>query len=444
MDISVLSRTPPNNIEAEQSVLGCMILDNEVIAKVLETIHTDDFYREDHREIFSALLDLFDKGLPTDAIALSDKLLSRGTLDKIGGLEYLNTLSNIVPSITSVGYYMTIVEEKSVLRKLIKAASEIVDMGYEASEDVTFILDRAEQGIFEIAKEKSKSGVLHIKDVLMDTINRLEELYKQDGYLTGIPTGFSDIDRKLSGLQNSDLILIAARPAMGKTSLALNIAQYAAVHANVPVAVFSLEMSKEQLVNRMLSSEVMVDSQKMRTGAMDAEDWEKLGRAMGPISDAPIYIDDTAGINVMEIRAKARRLKLERNLGLVIIDYLQLMQGTKRTENRQQEISEISRSLKIMAKEINVPVIALSQLSRGPESRSDHRPMLSDLRESGAIEQDADIVMFLYRDDYYNEESEKQNIAEVIVAKHRNGSTGTIELRWFGEYTKFGNLAKSK
>jgi replicative DNA helicase len=442
MDIGTLGRIPPQSIEAEQSVIGCMLLDKDVIPTVTEVLKPEDFYRADHKEIYEAVLDLFEKAEPIDLITVSEQLKTRGTLDNVGGLEYLTHIANLVPTTANAKHYAGIVEQKSLLRTLIKASSDIVNMGYEASEEVTIVLDRAEKTIFDILQNRSNQGFSHIKDILVDTFNMLEELYNNKGVVTGIPTGFIDLDYKTSGLHNSDLILIAARPAMGKTAFALNIAQHAAVHSHVPTAVFSLEMSKEQLVNRMLCSEAMVDSNKMRTGKLEDDDWQKVARALGPLSESPIYIDDTPGVSVMEIRAKCRRLKLEKNLGLVVIDYLQLMQGRGRSDNRQQEISEISRSLKILAKEINVPVITLSQLSRAPESRTDHRPMLSDLRESGAIEQDADIVMFLYRDDYYNEDSEKKNIAEIIISKHRNGSTGTVELAWMGQYTKFGNLKK--
>lgn len=442
MDIGALGRVPPQNVEAEQSVIGSMLLDKEVISNITEFLKGEDFYREDHKEIFEAIMDLFDRGEPIDLITVSEQLKLRGTLDAVGGLEYLSFVANAVPTTANVRHYAKIVEEKSILRRLIKASSDIVNMGYEASEEVSYVLDRAEKNIFDILQKRNMTGFSPIKDVLVDTFNILEELYNNKGHVTGIPTGFSDLDFKTSGLQNSDLILIAARPAMGKTSFALNIAQHASVHSHVPVAIFSLEMSKEQLVNRILCSEAMIDSQKIRTGKLEDEDWQKIARAVSPLSEAPIYIDDTAGTTITEIRAKCRRLKLEKNLGLVIIDYLQLMQGRGKNENRQQEISEISRSLKILAKEINVPVITLSQLSRAPEARTDHRPILSDLRESGAIEQDADIVMFLYRDDYYNPETEKKNISEVIIAKHRNGSTGTVELAWLGQYTKFANLEK--
>ncbi len=444
MDINAIGRIPPHNIEAEQAVLGCMLLDADVIPTVTELIKSEDFYRDDHREICEAIVDITEKAGPVDIITVSEQLQLRGTLDGIGGLDYLASITGAVPTTANAKHYAKIVEEKALLRRLIKAAADISGMSYEASEEAAFVLDRAEKSIFDILQKRSTQGFTHIKDVLLETFSRLEELYNSKGFITGIPTGFNDLDFKTAGLQNSDLVLIAARPGMGKTAMALNIAQYAAVQRHVPVAIFNLEMSKDQLVNRMLCSEVMVDSQKMRTGKLEDDDWKKIAQALAPLSDAPIYIDDTPGISVMDIRAKCRRLKLEKNLGLVVIDYLQLMQGRGKIENRQQEVSEISRSLKILAKELNVPVVTMSQLSRGPESRTDHRPMLSDLRESGAIEQDADIVMFLYRDDYYNPETERKNIAEVIIAKHRNGSTGTVELRWFGEYTKFANLKRDE
>ncbi len=443
MDIGTLGRIPPQSLEAEQSVLGSMLIDKEVVPVVMEILKSEDFYRPDHKEIYDVIIELFDRAQPIDLITVSERLKLHGKLDLVGGLEYLTNIATEVPTTANVKHYAKIVEEKALLRKLIKASSDIVDLGYNASEEVSFILDKAEQNIFDILQKRSSQGFVPIKDVLVDTFNKLEELYNNSGNITGIPTGFADLDFKTSGLHNSDLILIAARPAMGKTAFALNLAQNAAVHSNVPVAVFSLEMSRDQLVNRMLCSEAMVDSNRMKTGKLEDNDWQKVAKALGPLSEAPIFIDDTPGISITEIRAKCRRLKLEHNLGLVIIDYLQLMQGSRsKSENRQQEISEISRSLKILAKEINVPVITLSQLSRAPEARTDHRPILSDLRESGAIEQDADIVMFLYRDDYYNPETEKKNIAEVILAKHRNGSTGTVELVWLGQYTKFANLEK--
>jgi replicative DNA helicase len=442
MDLGSFGRMPPQSVEAEQSVLGSMLLDKEVIPVVTEILKSEDFYRADHREIFEAVMDLFDSGEPVDLITVSEQLKLRTSLDNIGGLEYLTNIASAVPTTANARHYAKIVEEKSTLRKLIKASSEIVNMGYEASEELSYIVDRAEKSIFDVLQKRGTQGFAPIKEVLVNAFNKLEELYNNKGHITGIPTKFVDLDYKTAGLHNSDLILVAARPAMGKTAFALNIAQNAAVYSGVPVAIFSLEMSKEQLVSRILCSEAMVDSQKIKTGKLEDDDWKKIARALGPLSEAPIYIDDTPGISISEIRAKCRRLKLEKNLGLVVIDYLQLMQGRGKTESRQQEISDISRSLKILAKEINVPIITLSQLSRAPEARADHRPILSDLRESGAIEQDADIVMFLYRDDYYNPESDKKNIAEVILAKHRSGSTGTVELTWLGTYTKFANVEK--
>lgn len=438
-----LGRIPPNSLEAEQCVLGALLVDNEAVPSVAEILKPEDFYRQDHKEIYEAVLDLFESGKPIDIISAKEQLKVRGTLEGVGGLEYLSNLSDMVPTTANIRHYAKIVEEKSLLRQLIKASGEIMNLGFEASEEVAIITDEAQKKIFEVLQNRSSKGFYPIKEVLLESFNKLEELYNSKGYITGVPTGFSDLDAKTAGLHPSDLILVAARPAMGKTSFALNIAQYASIHGRVPVALFSLEMSKEQLVNRILCSEAMVDSQKIRTGKLDEEDWTKIAGALGPVSEAPIYIDDTPGLSVMEIRAKCRRLKLEKNIGLIVIDYLQLMQGRGRSENRQQEISEISRALKILAKEINVPVVTLSQLSRAPETRSDHRPILSDLRESGAIEQDADLVMFLYREDYYNPEAEKKNIAEVILAKHRNGSTGIVELAWLGQFTKFANLDRS-
>ncbi len=442
MDLSVLNRIPPQSLEAEQSVLGAMLLDKDVISNVTEVVKSGDFYRESHKEIFEAILDIFEMNEPVDLITIKARLESRGSLEKVGGISYLSDIAAHVPTTANATYYAKIVEEKSLLRKLIKAGDEIANISYQAAEEVELILDKAEKAIFDIMEERNTSGFSIIKDVLIASFEQLETLYNNHGQITGVESGFTDLDIMLSGFQKSDLVLIAARPAMGKTAFVLNIAQHAAVKKKVPVAVFSLEMSKEQLVNRLLACEAMVDSHKLRTGKLEDTDWQKLAMATSVMTDAPIYIDDNASNSIMEIRSKCRRLKLEKGLGMVIIDYLQLMNGRGKSDSRQQEISEISRSLKIMAKELNVPVLTLSQLSRAPEQRADHRPILSDLRESGAIEQDADIVIFLYRDDYYNEESEEKNIAEVIIAKHRAGSTGKVKLAWMGEYTKFGNLAR--
>ena len=436
-------KVPPQDIQAEQAVLGSMLTDKDAVIASIESLKPESFYREDNKTIYEAILNLYNKAEPIDIITLKEELTSMGKFEQVGGLEYLASLPDKVPTTANVQKYINIVEEKSILRNLIKTGNEIIELGYDPTENVDDIMDNAEKKIFNAIQNKNQKGYTPIKDVLVESFNQLEELYNRKQHITGVPTGFAELDYRTAGLHGSDLILIAARPAMGKSAFALNIATNAATKAKVPVALFSLEMSKEQMVNRILCSEAMVDSNKVRTGKLEEDDWVKLAGTIGELSDAEIYIDDTPGISIMEIRAKCRKLKLEKNIGLVVIDYLQLVQASgKRNGSREQEISEISRSLKILAKELNVPVIALSQLSRAVEQRPDHRPMLSDLRESGAIEQDADIVMFLYRDDYYNEESEKKDIAEVIIAKHRGGSTGTVELLWLGSYTKFVNLEK--
>lgn len=438
-----LGKVPPHDEDAEQAVLGSMLTDNDAVMAAVEVLKEDAFYREDNKIIYQAILNLYSKSEPIDIITLKDELESMGKFEQVGGFEYLASLPDKVPTTANVQKYIKIVEEKSVLRNLIKTANEIIELGYNPTEDVEDIMDRAEKKIFDIMQSKNTKSYTPIKDVLVESFTNLEKLYNQKQHVTGVPTQFYDLDDKTAGLHGSELILVAARPAMGKTAFALNIATNAALRANVPVAIFSLEMSKDQLVNRMLCSEAMVDSNKVRTGKLDEEDWTKLAEAIGPLSEAGVYIDDTPGISVMEIRTKCRKLKMEKNIGLVVIDYLQLISGSnKRNGSREQEISEISRSLKVLAKELNVPVIALSQLSRAVEQRDDHRPMLSDLRESGAIEQDADIVMFLYRDDYYNKESAEKDIAEVIIAKQRGGSTGTVKLYWMGNYTKFVNIER--
>ena len=438
-----LGKVPPHDIEAEQAVIGSMLTDKDAVVDAIEILKADDFYRQDNKTIYEAILNLYNIGEPIDIITVKSELVSIGKFEAVGGLEYIASLPDKVPTTANVDRYIKIVEEKSILRRLIKASNELIDLGYAETEDVDAIMDQAEKKVFEISQGKNQKGYTLIKDILVESFAELEKLYNQKEPITGIPTGFADLDYKTAGLHNSDLVLVAARPAMGKSAFALNIATNAAVQAKVPTVIFNLEMSKSQLVSRILCSEAMVDSNKVRTGKIEEDDWVKLATALGPLSEAPIYIDDTPGITVTEIRAKCRKLKMEKNLGLIVIDYLQLIQGSgKRNSSREQEISEISRSLKILAKELDVPVIALSQLSRAAEQRADHRPMLSDLRESGAIEQDADIVMFLYRDDYYNPDSEKKNIAEVIMAKHRAGSTGTVELLWLGSYTKFVNIEK--
>lgn len=437
------TRIPPHHVEAEQSILGSLLIDRSALSEVSGRLKSHAFYLEKHKEIYDAILELYENSLPVDIITVTDILAKRGTLEKVGDVDYLAMLANSVPTTANVLHYVSIVEDKALLRSLIGASSKVVDISYQGNLQGTDVLSEAEKIIFDLSQGMNRSGLESINTVLDTTFSQLEELCRNKSDLTGVPSGFIDLDKKTSGFQNSDLILIAARPAMGKTSFVLNIAVNAALRG-YSVAVFSLEMSRGQLVNRLLSSESMVELEKMRTGKLDGEDWKKLSLALGPLSKSPVYIDDNAGTNLMEMMSKLRKLKLEKGLNLVIIDYLQLMEGRKKTDNRQQEISEISRGLKIMAKELNVPVIALSQLSRAPETRTDHRPILSDLRESGAIEQDADMVMFLYRDDYYNEESENKNVVEVIIAKHRNGSTGTVELAWIPQFTKFGNRMYSE
>ena len=436
-----LVKVPPHDIEAEQAVLGSMLTDKDAVIAAMETLKPESFYREDDKAIYEAMQNLYNRAEPVDLITLKNELETMSKLEQVGGLEYLANLPEKAPTSANVQKYISIVDEKAMLRSLIKTANELVDLGYSQTEDVEDIMDHAEKKIFDIMQKKNQKGYSPIKDVLVESFTKLEELYNRKQHITGVPTGFTDLDYRTAGLHGSELILLAARHAMGKTAFVLNIAANAAIRGKTGVAIFSLEMSKDQLVNRMLCSEAMVDSNKMRTGKLEEDDWGKLASAIGPLSESNIFIDDTPGITVMEIRTKCRKLKLEKNIGLVIIDYLQLITGnSKKGGSREQEISEISRSLKILAKELNVPVIALSQLSRAVEQRPDHRPMLSDLRESGAIEQDADIVMFLYRDDVYNKESEKKDIAEVIIAKQRGGSTGTVDLLWMGNYTKFVNL----
>ena len=439
-----LGKIPPHDIEAEQAVLGSMLTDDEAVMAAVERLKADCFYREDNRLIFDAIVNLYNRSEPVDLVTVNDELSSMGNFEKVGGFEYIATLPDKVPTTANVQKYIDIVEEKSTLRKLIKTANEIIELGYNPTEDVEDIMAGAEKKIFDLIQNKNQKSYTPIKDVLIESFTKLEELYNQKSKITGIPTGFYDLDDKTAGLHGSDLILVAARPAMRKTAFALNIAANAAIKANTPVAVFSLEMSKDQLVNRILCIEAMVDSNKIMTGKLEEDDWSKLASVVGPISDSGIFIDDTPGISIMEIRTKCRKLKNEQHIGLIVIDYIQLVQGSNNRKNgsREQEIAEISRSLKILAKELDVPVIALSQLSRAVEQRPDHRPMLSDLRESGSIEQDADIVMFLYRDDYYNPDTEDKNISEVIIAKHRAGSTGTVKLLWMGNYTKFDNLAR--
>lgn len=438
----IFQNVPPHDDAAELAVLGAMFLDREAASLALEMLTGEDFYRPDHRQVFEAAEELYHSGVPIDMITVKNKLEEKQVFEQIGGLPFLANISTSVGSSANMRHYAAIVEGKSVLRRLIRTANNISQMSYEGKTDVNAIMDTAEKGIFDIMQNRHSDQFHHIRDIAVDSIEKIEDIYRSKGKLTGVPTGFVDFDQKTAGLQKSDLILLAARPSMGKTAFALNIIQNAAIRSNVPTAVFSLEMSREQLVNRMLCSEAMLDAQRLRTGELTDSDWADLIQAMGPLSQAPIYIDDTPGVTPMEVRSKCRRLKVEKGLGLIVIDYLQLMSGNSRNDSRQQEISEISRSLKAIAREMEAPVIALSQLSRACEQRADHRPMLSDLRESGAIEQDADVVAFLYRDEYYFPDTEKKNQAELIIAKQRNGPTGTVDLTWMGQYTKFGNFLK--
>jgi replicative DNA helicase len=434
-------RVPPHNTEAEQSVLGGILLDNDVLPGVLEILRGEEFYRAAHRTIFAGVIDLFEKNDPCDLITLTNLLKSQNKLEEVGGASYLASLLDSVPSAANVSHYARIVGEKWLQRSLISSATEIVASGFDSGLAVDDLLYRAEQAIFQISERRIQPSFFPIKEVVKQSIKTLEQLYDRREMITGVPTGFVEFDRLTAGLQASDLIIIAGRPSMGKTAFALNIARHAAVEAEVPVGVFSLEMSKEQLGMRMLCSEARVNSQSMRSGFLSERDWPRLTRAAGTISEAPIFIDDAPTISALELRAKARRLKRDHNLGLVIVDYLQLMRGPHGAERREQEISEISRALKALAKELNVPVMALSQLNRRVEERHDKRPQLSDLRESGAIEQDADVIAFIYRDEVYNAESPDQGLAEVIVGKQRNGPTGKTKLTFLSQYTRFENMA---
>jgi replicative DNA helicase len=438
-----LTRHAPQNISAEQATLGSIILDKDSILSCIEILHPDDFYRNAHQVIYQCALDLFEKNQAVDLVTLTEELNKKKQLEEVGGASYLTTLMSSVPTAANVVYYAKIVEQKAVLRKLINHATQIVTMGYEEQEDARILLDKAENLIFDVSQQKVEHSFSPIKDLLTESFEKIEDLYHRDNFITGVPTGFIELDEITTGFQPSELVIMAGRPSMGKTALCLNIAQYAAMQHKIPVAIFSLEMSKAQIVQRMLCSEARIDTHALRRGRMPEEDWPKLSMAAGRLSAAPIFIDDTAGISPLEIKAKSRRLKARHNLGLILIDYLQLIQTGLRIENRQQEISQISRSLKGLARELNVPVIAVSQLSRAVEQRTIQRPRLSDLRESGAIEQDADVVAFLYREEYYKPKSSKKGIAEVIVSKQRNGPTGTLELTFLKEYTRFENLART-
>jgi replicative DNA helicase len=437
-----LHKIPPQNIEAEQSVLGGILIENEAIHKVMEVLIPDDFYREAHQKIYGSLLDLSERDEPADLITLTNELRKKDQLDSIGGASYVTSLIDTIPTAANIEYYARIVKEKAVLRKLIESATEIVTQSYEDRQDVEGLLDEAERAIFQIAENRVRPSFYPIREIVKNSFKTLEKLYEKKELVTGVPSGFKNLDMRTAGFQPSDLIIVAGRPSMGKTAFCLNVAQHTSIEKRTPVAIFSLEMSKEQLVIRMLCSEAHVDGSRIRTGFLSESDWPKLTLAAGNLSDAPIFIDDSAALTILELRAKARRLKGEHGLGLIIVDYLQLMRGRTRVESRQQEISEISRSLKALAKELNLPVIAVSQLSRSPEIRTDKRPQMSDLRESGAIEQDADLILFIYRDEVYNrsEDNPNRGKAEVIIGKQRNGPTGKIELAFLDKYTAFKEL----
>ena len=435
---SPMMRSLPQSIEAEQSVIGAMIIDKSAIAQVFEKLNEDDFYRDGHKVIYKAIREMYAKDMAVDLVTILEYLKTTDMLDKAGGVTYISELSSSVPTTANLSSYIKIVEEKSTLRKLIKASTSIIEESYNSGGDVEKVIDLAQKKVFDIAEKKDSKEYEALSDVLERGFLEIERLFNNRGAITGVGSGIKDLDAKTSGFQKGDMVLIAARPSMGKTTFALNIAEHAALREGKSVVIFSLEMSKEQLAYKLLCSEANVDMLSLRTGKLTPEDWDNIARASGPLASAKIYIDDTAGVSVMEMRSKCRRLKMEYGIDLILIDYLQLMSGSG--ESRQQEVAEISRNIKAIAKEMECPVIALSQLSRAPEQRADHRPMLSDLRESGSIEQDADVVMFLYRDEYYNKETEEKGIGECIIAKQRNGPVGTVKMAWIGAHSKFADL----
>jgi replicative DNA helicase len=438
-----LEKLPPQNLEAEMAVLGSMLMDEAAIGVAVESLDKRSFYKDSHQKVFEAICDLYNANKAVDLITLTDELKGRGALDNVGGASFVTALVNSVPTAANINHYVSIVKEKSTLRTLITNSTRIIAMSYETEGNIEDVVDNAERLIFEIRDKRSGGTYLHLKEIIKDSIETIDRLYQKKAHVTGIATGFIDFDIKTAGLQQSDFVIIAGRPSMGKSAFALGMAEYAGVVDKVPVALFSLEMSKEQLVQRMLCAHARVDAHKVRTGYLAASDWPRLTAAAGKLSEAPIFIDDTPAISVMELRAKARRLKAQQDIKLIILDYLQLMRGTADySESRQQEISEISRSLKALARELNVPVVAISQLSRAVESRTDHRPQLSDLRESGAIEQDADVVVLILREEYYNPTPDNQGIAEIIIAKQRNGPVGSLKLSFIKEYTRFENIAR--
>ena len=443
MEETLIKRVMPNSLEAEQSVIGSMIMDQDAIVTAMEILLQEDFYHKQYGILFDAMIELYSSGQPVDLVTLQNKLKEKDVPQEVSSLEFVGELVRAVPTSANVKYYCNIVKENSMKRILIRVTQEIENECYAGKESLESVLDKTEHDIFALLSSRTGGDYVPIRQVVMNALEKIEKASQQDGNVTGIPTGFIDLDYRTAGLQPSDLVLIAARPSMGKTAFVLNIAQYVAFHENMCTAIFSLEMSKEQLVNRLFSLESRVDAQALRTGNLSDADWAKLVEGAGIIGDSELIIDDTPGISISEMRSKCRKYKLEHDLKLIIIDYLQLMSGSGRsTDSRQQEISDISRSLKALARELKVPVLALSQLTRAVEQRPDHRPMLSDLRESGAIEQDADVVMFIYRDDYYNKDTELKGISEIIIAKQRNGPIGTVNLAWLPEYTKFANLER--
>ena len=439
-------KLPPQNVEAEQSVLGGILIENGAIHKVMETLTPEDFYREAHRRIYDTLIDLSERDEPADLITLTNELRKKDLLDAVGGASYVTSLIDSVVTAANIEYYAKIIKEKSILRRLIETATTIVTQSFEDRSDVESLLDQAEQAIFQISDNRVRPSFYPIRDIVKDSFKTIERLFEKKELVTGVPSGFKELDQRTAGFQPADLIIVAGRPSMGKTAFCLNVAQYAAIEKKIPVAVFSLEMSKEQLVIRMLCSEAQVEGTRLRTGYLTESDWPRLTLAAGNLSDAPIYIDDSAALSVLELRAKARRLNSEYGLGMIIIDYLQLMKGRSRVESRQQEISEISRSLKALAKEVNVPVVAVSQLSRRTEERQGMRPQMTDLRESGAIEQDADVILFIYRDEVYNraEDNPNRGKAEIIIGKQRNGPTGKIDLAYLDKFTTFKELYRGE
>ncbi len=439
---SLMSRLPPQNIEAEQSVLGSIMLENDALNRVIEFVESEDFYRESHRKIFRAMLVLSEKGEPIDLVTLTDLLKGQDELEAVGGSTYLSLLVDSVPTAANSATYAKIIREKSILRRLIHGATEIVTRGYESNADVDHFLDQSEKIIFDVAQKRIRQSFYPLKDIVMHSYKMIEKMSERQEMVTGVATGFLELDRMTAGLQPSDLIIVAGRPSMGKTAFALCVASHAAIKKKIPSAIFSLEMSKEQLAHRMLCMEARIDSSKLRGGFLTQSDWARLTDAAGVLSEAPIFVDDSPAMNILEMRAKARRMKKEYGLGLVVVDYLQLMRGLTQTDNREREISEISRSLKALAKELNIPVIALSQLNRMVENRKPPKPILADLRESGAIEQDADLILFLFREEVYDRDTINRGTAEVIIGKQRNGPVGEVRLTFLNSFTRFENLAR--